>query len=222
VAKVLGCVGITTERSEALAKKLAPFADKHKIWVVFHNHTNNYPVMDKTDPILAYGQYIGFKSSNAIVKGGTGLFDSPGLFYGLQPQGEKVFPGNNAGGLKLLRAEGLAAGATAMAGRCTGNALDGNPAYQVGGFHHFLDTKKKKAISVMIPYSDALMLASDWYAQLWAESLGKKALAAWRRKKSRRQGLPPPAPNLTEFLETYPQRSEAEPGSLSGNVFRFC
>ena len=60
VAKALGCVGITTERSEDLAKKLAPFADKHKIWVAFHNHTNNYPVMDKTDPILSYGQYIGF------------------------------------------------------------------------------------------------------------------------------------------------------------------
>jgi sugar phosphate isomerase/epimerase len=60
VAEALGCVGITTERSEALAKKLAPFADKHKIWVAFHNHTNNYPVMDKKDPILAYGQYIGF------------------------------------------------------------------------------------------------------------------------------------------------------------------
>ncbi len=60
VAKALGCVGITTERSEALAKKLAPFADKHKIWVAFHNHTNNYPVMDKSDPILAYGQYIGY------------------------------------------------------------------------------------------------------------------------------------------------------------------
>ena len=60
VAKALGCVGITSERSEALAKKLAPFADKHKIWVAFHNHTNNYPVMDKADPILAYGQYIGF------------------------------------------------------------------------------------------------------------------------------------------------------------------
>jgi sugar phosphate isomerase/epimerase len=60
VAKALGCVGITTERSEALAKKLAPFADKHKIWVAFHNHTNNYPVMDKKDPILEYGQYIGF------------------------------------------------------------------------------------------------------------------------------------------------------------------
>jgi len=43
-----------------MAKKLAPFADKHKIWVAFHNHTNNYPVMDQTDPILAYGPYIGF------------------------------------------------------------------------------------------------------------------------------------------------------------------
>ena len=60
VAKALGAVGITTERSEPLAKKLAPFADKHKIWVAFHNHTSNYPVMEKTDPILAYGQYIGF------------------------------------------------------------------------------------------------------------------------------------------------------------------
>src|SRR6185369_5604538 len=60
VAKALGCVGITTERSEPLARKLAPFADKHKIWVAFHNHTNNYPVMDKPDPILAHGRYIGF------------------------------------------------------------------------------------------------------------------------------------------------------------------
>lgn len=60
VAKALGCVGITTERSEELAKKLAPFADKHKIWVGFHNHTNNYPIMDKMDPILEYGKYIGF------------------------------------------------------------------------------------------------------------------------------------------------------------------
>lgn len=60
VAKALGCVGITTERSEPLAKKLGPFADKHKIWVAFHNHTNNYPAMDQTDPILAHGQYIGF------------------------------------------------------------------------------------------------------------------------------------------------------------------
>ena len=79
VAKALGCVGITTERSEALAKKLAPFADKHKIWVAFHNHTNNYPVMDKTDPILAYGQYIGFNFDVGHYFAGTkGLSPIPG------------------------------------------------------------------------------------------------------------------------------------------------
>jgi sugar phosphate isomerase/epimerase len=60
VAKALGCKGITTERSDSMAKKLAPFADKHKIWVGFHNHTNNYPVLDKPDPLLEYGQFIGF------------------------------------------------------------------------------------------------------------------------------------------------------------------
>jgi sugar phosphate isomerase/epimerase len=60
VAKALGCVGITTERNETQAKRLAPFADKHKIWVGFHNHTNNFPLLDKPDPILELGQYIGF------------------------------------------------------------------------------------------------------------------------------------------------------------------
>lgn len=60
VAKTLGCTAVTLERSEPMAKRLAPFADKYKIWVGFHNHTNNYPVMEKDDPILSYGQYIGF------------------------------------------------------------------------------------------------------------------------------------------------------------------
>jgi sugar phosphate isomerase/epimerase len=60
VAKALGCVGVSLERNEKMAEKLAPFADKHKIWVAFHNHTTNYPVMDKRDPILDFGQYIGF------------------------------------------------------------------------------------------------------------------------------------------------------------------
>jgi sugar phosphate isomerase/epimerase len=60
VAKALGCVGITTERNDALARKLAPFADKHKIWVAFHNHTTNFPVVDKPDALLDCGPYIGF------------------------------------------------------------------------------------------------------------------------------------------------------------------
>jgi sugar phosphate isomerase/epimerase len=60
VAKALGCIGITLERSEPMARRLAPFADKHKIWIGFHNHTNNYPMLDRPDPILDYGRYIGF------------------------------------------------------------------------------------------------------------------------------------------------------------------
>lgn len=60
VAKALGCVGITTERSDALAKRLAPFAERHRIWVAFHNHTTNFPSVDRLDPLLDAGRYIGF------------------------------------------------------------------------------------------------------------------------------------------------------------------
>lgn len=59
VAKALGCTAVTTERNAILAARVAPFADKHKIWVGFHNHTNNLPEMDKFDSILELGQYIG-------------------------------------------------------------------------------------------------------------------------------------------------------------------
>ena len=37
-----------------------------------------------------------------------------------------------------------------------------------------MDVRKQKPISVMMSYADALSLAADWYAQLWAESLGKE------------------------------------------------
>jgi hypothetical protein len=35
-----------------MARKLAPFAEKYKVWIGFHNHTDNYPTLDRTDPIL--------------------------------------------------------------------------------------------------------------------------------------------------------------------------
>jgi sugar phosphate isomerase/epimerase len=60
LAKTLGCKAITTERSDSLAKKLAPFAEKHRIYVAFHNHTNNVPTIEKLDPLLESGQYIAF------------------------------------------------------------------------------------------------------------------------------------------------------------------
>ena len=60
IARALGCMGITLERSDAMARRLAPFADRHKIYVGFHNHTENYPALDSDDPILAYSPFIGF------------------------------------------------------------------------------------------------------------------------------------------------------------------
>ncbi|MEZ0264747.1 MAG: sugar phosphate isomerase/epimerase family protein [Phycisphaerae bacterium] len=59
-AKALGAIAITTERNEALAKKAAPFAEKHKILLAFHNHTNNFPSLDKPDPILDINPQIMF------------------------------------------------------------------------------------------------------------------------------------------------------------------
>ncbi len=60
VAKALGCTAITLERSEAMAKRLAPYAEKHKVWLGFHNHTENYPSLDTFDPILEISPYVGF------------------------------------------------------------------------------------------------------------------------------------------------------------------
>lgn len=39
---------------------------------------------------------------------------------------------------------------------------------------HVLGMKRDMNVSVMMPYADSLKYIADWYAQLWAESLGKK------------------------------------------------
>ncbi len=48
-----------------------------------------------------------------------------------------------------------------------------NIAAQNALIHYLMDTKKGKNLSVMMPYSSKLKYISDWYVQLWAESLGK-------------------------------------------------
>jgi sugar phosphate isomerase/epimerase len=60
IAKALGCEGITLERAEASARRLAPFADKHKVRLGLHNHTENVPSLEPVDKILDYSPYIGF------------------------------------------------------------------------------------------------------------------------------------------------------------------
>ncbi len=49
-----------------------------------------------------------------------------------------------------------------------------NVAAQNALIHYLLDTKKGKNLTVMMPYSSRLKYLSDWFAQLWAESLGKE------------------------------------------------
>ncbi|MCX4286651.1 MAG: glucose-6-phosphate isomerase, partial [Clostridia bacterium] len=48
-----------------------------------------------------------------------------------------------------------------------------NPALTTAALQ-YLSIKQGKNIGVMMPYADSLKYISDWYAQLWAESLGKE------------------------------------------------
>lgn len=61
-------------------------------------------------------------------------------------------------------------GAAYMDGVCS---QEKNPA-ALFALLHVLGMKKGMNISVMMPYADSLKYISDWYAQLWAESLGKR------------------------------------------------
>lgn len=51
--------------------------------------------------------------------------------------------------------------------------INENIAAQGALIQYLMDVKKGKNISVMMPYSSRLKYISDWYVQLWAESLGK-------------------------------------------------
>lgn len=48
-----------------------------------------------------------------------------------------------------------------------------NIAAQNALIHYLMDTKKGKNLAVLMPYSSRLKYISDWFVQLWAESLGK-------------------------------------------------
>lgn len=65
---------------------------------------------------------------------------------------------------KLLR------GARNMSEAC--NKRDKNPAL-ITAFLQYCAMRKGKNISVMMPYADSLRYMSDFYCQLWGESLGK-------------------------------------------------
>jgi glucose-6-phosphate isomerase len=65
-------------------------------------------------------------------------------------------------------------GAADMATRCEGETLDANPAGVFATLQWMADTQLGLGDQVLMPYGDALSAMSDWFVQLWAESLGKR------------------------------------------------
>ena len=67
----------------------------------------------------------------------------------------------------------LLAGAADMSKRVGGRVIRKNPAAMLALLLHAFYTRGKR-LHVMMPYSYQLKDLSDWYRQLWAESLGKQ------------------------------------------------
>ena len=69
--------------------------------------------------------------------------------------------------------EAVLRGAAAMAERCAGPELAGNPAGVLATLLHDADAGAGAGIQVFMPYADRLRGLAYWVQQLWAESLGK-------------------------------------------------
>ncbi|MBU1740335.1 MAG: glucose-6-phosphate isomerase, partial [Proteobacteria bacterium] len=70
--------------------------------------------------------------------------------------------------------DALLSGAGAMARRCSKADPVANPAYALGAALHLADAALGRRVHVLMPYADGLRQFAAWYAQLWAESLGKR------------------------------------------------
>lgn len=69
---------------------------------------------------------------------------------------------------------GMLAGARAMRDRTQSSDIRENPAYLLTALCILANTRLSKSILVTMPYADALFGLTDWFRQLWAESLGKR------------------------------------------------
>ena len=102
----------------------------------------------------------GYKSF--VIPAGVG-----GRFSELTPVG--LLPAAMAG----IDIKELLAGAAYMDQLCQEENTYANMAYMYA-ILSYIAMQQGKNIQVMMPYADSLKYMSDWFAQLWAESLGKK------------------------------------------------
>ena len=109
----------------------------------------------------------------AAIKENIATFEIPqnvgGRFSVLSPVG--LLSGSAAG----INIQKLLEGAAAAADAYSSEEVDilKNPAAVFAAINYLLYLKNKPMV-VMLPYSNALYGISDWFRQLWAESLGKK------------------------------------------------
>jgi sugar phosphate isomerase/epimerase len=73
VCKTLGARGITMEISEEAGKRFAPFAQKHNLFVIFHNHGQPGDPNFSFDKALAYGSKLMLNFDAGHYLGATGL-----------------------------------------------------------------------------------------------------------------------------------------------------
>lgn len=73
VCKALGARGISMEISENVAKRFAPFANKHKRYVILHNHGQPGNPDFSFDRILSYGPYLMLNLDVGHYWGATGI-----------------------------------------------------------------------------------------------------------------------------------------------------
>lgn len=70
--------------------------------------------------------------------------------------------------------KGVLKGAADMDARCRNEDFHSNPAQVYAAIQWLMQAKKRKPMSVTFSYSQRLALLADWYAQLLAESIGKR------------------------------------------------
>lgn len=73
-----------------------------------------------------------------------------------------------------IEVKSLLSGARRMDERCEKGDVWINPAMMSAVLHYLVAKKKGRGIRVLMPYDDRLRSYTSWFAQLWAESLGKR------------------------------------------------
>ena len=132
---------------------------KEKVGENYKDHIIATTDMEKGN-LIKIARQEGFKTF--YIPGGVG-----GRFSELSPVGLL------AAAVCGIDIEELLAGAAYMDEIVSQSDPYQNPAYMAATLQ-YLAMKAGKNISVMMPYADSLKYMADWYAQLWAESLGKR------------------------------------------------